>query len=287
MESEHFLVPYNKKIDLRSYDPGYTGDFKHKKEAKKKLQDDIKKLIQLQDVLYASNTYGLLIIIQALDAAGKDSVIKHVMSGVNPQGCQVLSFKAPSTEELNHDYLWRCLKSTPEKGKIGIFNRSYYEEVLITRVHPDLLDKEKLPPYKDLQSLITERFEEINHFEKYLIKNGIILLKFFLNVSKKEQKDRFLKRINLPEKNWKFSLTDVKERAHWEDYINAFEDVFNNTSTKNAPWHIIPADNKWFTHTVIADIIVKKLKELNLKYPEVSEEHRKEIMKVKEILEGE
>ena len=287
MDSENLLVPYNTKIDLKKYDPANTGDFKHKKEAKKKLQDDIGKLAQLQDVLYASNTYGLLIIIQALDAAGKDSVIKHVMSGVNPQGCQVLSFKAPSTEELNHDYLWRCFKSVPEKGMIGIFNRSYYEEVLVTRVHPELLEKEKLPPYKDLNSLITERFEEINHFEKYLIKNGIILLKFFLHVSKKEQKDRFLKRINQPEKNWKFSLADVKERAHWQDYINAFEDMFSNTSTKNAPWHIIPADNKWFTHAAIADIIVKKLKELNLKYPEVSEEHKKEILKVKEILEAE
>ena len=287
MESKDFVVPFDKKIGLKNYDPGYTGDFKHRKEAKKKLKDDIKKLAQLQDVLYASNTYGLLIIIQALDAAGKDSVIKHVMSGVNPQGCNVLSFKAPSTEELNHDYLWRCVRSLPEKGMIGIFNRSYYEEVIVTKVHPELLDKEKLPPYKDLKSLITERFEEINHLEKYLIKNGIILLKFFLNVSKKEQKDRFLKRITQPEKNWKFSLADVKERGHWDDYINAFEDVFNNTSTKNAPWYIIPADNKWFTHTVIADIIVRKLKELNLKYPEVSVEHRKEIMKVKEILEGE
>ena len=287
MESKDFVVQFDKKIGLKNYDPGYTGDFKHRKEAKKKLKDDIKKLAQLQDVLYASNTYGLLIIIQALDAAGKDSVIKHVMSGVNPQGCNVLSFKAPSTEELNHDYLWRCVRSLPEKGMIGIFNRSYYEEVIVTKVHPELLDKEKLPPYKDLKSLIAERFEEINHLEKYLIKNGIILLKFFLNVSKKEQKNRFLKRITQPEKNWKFSLADVKERGHWDDYLKAFEEVFNNTSTKNAPWHIIPADNKWFTHTVIADIIVRKLKELNLKYPEVSEEHKKEILKVKEILEAE
>jgi PPK2 family polyphosphate:nucleotide phosphotransferase len=287
MDYKHFLVPANKKISLKDYDPKYTGEFHRKKEARTKLQGDIQKLSKYQDVLYASSIFGLLIIIQALDAAGKDSTIKHVMSGVNPQGCQVYSFKAPSNEELNHDYLWRCVKSLPEKGRIGIFNRSYYEEVLVTRVHPELLTRQNLPPYKNLESLLSDRFEDINNIEKYLVNNGIVVLKFFLHVSKEEQKNRFLTRINLPEKNWKFSMDDVKERAHWKEYAEAYEDVFNNTSTKYAPWHIIPADNKWFTHTVVADIIISKLKELNLKYPGVSDEHKQELMKVKEILEGE
>lgn len=287
MNHEKFIVPVDKKISLKDYDPKFTGHFQNRKEAKEKLQNDIDDLKKLQDVLYAYNVYGLLIIIQALDAAGKDGTIKHVMSGVNPQGCQVYSFKAPSTEELDHDYLWRCMKSLPEKGNIGIFNRSYYEEVLVTKVHPEILEKQKLPPYKDLDELLKKRYEEINDFEKYLVKNGIIVLKFYLNVSKEEQKERFLKRINQPEKNWKFSMSDVKGRAHWNEYIEAFENMFNHTSTKHAPWYIIPADNKWFTHAVVADIIVTTLKELDLKYPEVSEEHRQEILKVKEILESE
>jgi PPK2 family polyphosphate:nucleotide phosphotransferase len=287
MDHESFIVPHDRKILLKEFDPAYTGHFAHKEEAKKKLKDDIKKLSEYQDVLYASNTFGVLIIIQALDAAGKDGTIKHVMSGVNPQGCQVFSFKAPSVEELNHDYLWRCIKSLPEKGRIGIFNRSYYEEVLVTRVHPELLEKENLPSAKNLKLLIKERYEDINNFEKYLNNNGIVVIKFFLNISKKEQKNRFLKRINQPEKNWKFSVADVKERGHWEEYIKAFEDLFNNTSTKHSPWYIIPADNKWFTHAVVSDIIVSKLKELNLKYPEVSEEHKQELLNAKQILEAE
>jgi PPK2 family polyphosphate:nucleotide phosphotransferase len=287
MNHEYFIVPPDKKISLNDYDPGFTEHFRNRKEAKEKLQADIDDLKKYQDVLYAYNVYGLLVIIQALDAAGKDGTIKHVMSGINPQGCQVYSFKAPSAEELDHDYLWRCMKALPEKGNIGIFNRSYYEEVLITKVHPEILTNQKLPPFKDLDELMKKRYEEINNFEKYLVKNGIIVLKFFLNVSKQEQKNRFLKRINLPEKNWKFSMADVRERAHWKEYINAFEDVFNHTSTKYAPWYIIPADNKWFTHAVVADVIVTTLKGLDLKYPEVSEAHKQEILKMKEILEAE
>lgn len=284
MNHDHFIVPHDKKISLKDYDPAYTGNYTDKKQATKKLSKDIKELAKLQGILYAYDVYGILIIFQALDAAGKDGTIKHVMSGINPQGCQVVSFKAPSSEDLDHDYLWRCMKSLPEKGNIGIFNRSYYEEVLVVRVHKELLDKQKLPPDVKAKDIWQQRFKEINHFEKYLTENGIIVLKFFLNVSKDEQKDRFLKRIDRPEKNWKFSVADVSERKHWNDYQKAYEDMFNNTSTKNAPWYIIPADNKWFTHAAVADILVKKLKDLDLEYPIVSEAHKQELMKVKEIL---
>ncbi|MCI0474268.1 MAG: polyphosphate kinase 2 family protein, partial [Ignavibacteria bacterium] len=250
-------------------------------------RDDVKKMSELQDVLYADNRYALLLIFQALDAAGKDGTIKHVMSGVNPQGCQVFSFKAPSAQELDHDYLWRCSFRVPEKGRIGIFNRSYYEEVLVTRVHPEYLEKQTLPEIKNLGKLWKRRFGEIVNFEKYLTNNGIHILKFFLNVSKDEQKKRFLERINRPEKNWKFSATDAKERQHWDAYHNAYEDTFNNTSTDFAPWYIIPADHKWFIRAAVADIIVKKLKALDLRYPDVSDEHKAELLKAKEMLESE
>ncbi|MCU0371964.1 MAG: polyphosphate kinase 2 family protein [Ignavibacteria bacterium] len=287
MNYDKLIVPPNKKIKLKDYDTSYIDKFKGKEEAQEKLKDDVKKMAKLQDVLYADNRYAILLIFQALDAAGKDGTIKHVMSGVNPQGCQVYSFKAPSALELDHDYLWRCSFRVPEKGKIGIFNRSYYEEVLVTRVHPEFLEKQTLPGIKNLDKLWKRRFAEIVNFEKYLTNNGIHILKFFLNVSKKEQKKRFLDRINLPEKNWKFSATDAKERQHWDDYHNAYEDMFNNTSTEFAPWYIIPADHKWFIRTAVADIIVKKLKDLELRYPEVSEEHKAELLKAKEMLENE
>jgi PPK2 family polyphosphate:nucleotide phosphotransferase len=287
MNHEHFIVPHDKKISLKDYDPNFTGRYHDKQEATEKLQKDIAELVRLQDILYAYDVYGILLIFQALDAAGKDGTIKHVMSGVNPQGCQVYSFKAPSSLELDHDYLWRCMTALPERGRIGIFNRSYYEEVLVVKVHDDLLQKQKLPPVKSKDDLWKQRFEEINNFEKYLVKNGIIVLKFYLNVSKDEQKKRFLKRINLPEKNWKFSIADAKERTHWKEYQQAYEDLFNSTSTKWAPWYIIPADNKWFTRAAVADIIVKKLQDLNLKYPEVSKDHKIELLKIKEILEKE
>jgi len=252
---------------LKEYDPASTGRFKDKEEAAKKLADDVEKLTALQDVLYAQNNYALLIIVQAMDAAGKDGVIKHVMSGVNPQGCQVVSFKAPSAEELDHDYLWRCVKQVPERGRIGIFNRSYYEEVLIVRVHPGILQSQKIPPALIGKDIWKARFEQINSYEKYLTRNGVVILKFFLNVSKKEQKKRFLERIDNPEKNWKFSADDVKERAHWDEYMRAYEEIFSHTSTEWAPWYIIPADRKWFTRAAVANVIVDTLQSLGLRYP--------------------
>jgi PPK2 family polyphosphate:nucleotide phosphotransferase len=287
MNRDYFLVPPGKKINLKDYDPGYTGEFENKEQAETKLREDVLSLAKYQDVLYAQNTYALLIIFQAMDASGKDSTIKHVMSGVDPQGCQVFSFKAPSAEELDHDYLWRSAKSLPERGRIGIFNRSYYEEVLVVRVHPGILHAQQLPPEAKDENIWQRRFEEINNFERYLTHNGIMILKFFLNVSNEKQRDRFLKRINTPEKNWKFSLNDVKERRFWNDYMAAYEDMFNHTSTEEAPWHIIPADNKWFMRAAVADVIIAKLESMNLSYPKVSEEHRQNLLKAKELLEQE
>lgn len=283
-----FLVPPNKKISLKKdYDPGYKADYVTKQDAAGMLQEGIEQLKLYQDMLYAQDTYALLIIFQAMDAAGKDGTIKHVMSGINPQGCQVYSFKAPSSEELDHDYLWRCMKVVPERGRIGIFNRSYYEEVLITRVHPEILALQKLPKGLNDKHIWQRRFEDINNFEKYLANNGIVILKFFLNVSKEEQKNRFLARIDRPEKNWKFSTSDAKERAFWDDYMEAYEDMFNNTSTDWAPWHIIPADRKWFTRLAVAAVIDEKLKSLNLAYPTVSEDKKLQLLQAKEILENE
>jgi PPK2 family polyphosphate:nucleotide phosphotransferase len=287
MTDERLIVKPGSKIKLKDYDTEYTGKYKDKQEAVQKLEDDILKLEQYQDVLYAQNTYALLIMFQAMDAAGKDGTIKHVMSGVNPQGCQVFCFKAPSAEDLDHDYLWRCFKCLPERGRIGIFNRSYYEEVLVVRVHSEFLAKQQLPPEAKAKDIWKRRFEEINNFEKYLVDNGIIVLKFFLNVSKEEQKKRFLERLEMPEKNWKFSVNDAKERERWDDYMAVYEDTFNHTSTPWAPWHIIPADNKWFMRLAVADIICAKLKELNLKYPTVTEEQKQGLIKVKELLENE
>lgn len=287
MNHEHFIVPPGQKIRLKDYDPGYTGKFEHKEEALAKLQEDVGRLASYQDVLYAQNTNALLIIFQAMDAAGKDGTIRHVMSGVNPQGCQVFSFKSPSAEELDHDYLWRAQRALPERGRIGIFNRSYYEEVLIVRVHPEILNLQQLPPEAREKNIWKRRFEQINNFERYLVQNGIVVLKFFLNVSREEQKRRFLKRIMTPEKNWKFSVTDAKERGFWEQYMEAYEDMFNHTSTEHAPWHIIPADHKWFTRAAVADVIISKLKSLQLSYPTVSEEHRQNLLRAKEILETE
>jgi PPK2 family polyphosphate:nucleotide phosphotransferase len=280
-------VPPGATIRLKDYDPDYTGEFENKEQAETKLREDVLRLAKFQDVLYAQNTYALLIIFQAMDASGKDSTIKHVMSGVDPQGCQVFSFKSPSAEELDHDYLWRSAKSLPERGRIGIFNRSYYEEVLVVRVHPEILNAQQLPPEAKDESIWQQRFDEINSFERYLNRNGIVVLKFFLNVSREEQRERFLKRINTPEKNWKFSLTDVKERAHWDKYMAAYEDMFNHTSTEDAPWYIIPADHKWFMRAAVADVIISKLESLNLSYPTVSEEHRQNLLKAKALLEQE
>ena len=275
---------------LKDIDPDDTLDFtsEDKPQAKEALAMGVEVLAEMQDMLYAQDRWAVLLIFQAMDAAGKDSVIKHVMSGVNPQGCQVFSFKHPSAEDLDHDFLWRTTRSLPERGRIGIFNRSYYEEVLIVRVHPEILGFQQLPAEtKDKKKIWRHRFEEINNFEHYLVRNGVHVLKFFLNVSKEEQKQRFLARINTPEKNWKFSVNDAKERAFWDDYMHAFEDAFNHTSTEWAPWHIIPADHKWFTRAAVADIIIAKLKSLDLAYPQLSEAHMQNLQKAKELLESE
>ena len=284
---KHIMVPPGHKISLRKdYDPEFTAGFKDKKDARKKLEQNIAELAEYQDILYAQDTYALLLIFQAMDAAGKDGAIKHVMSGVNPQGCQVYSFKSPSAEELDHDYLWRTNKVMPERGRIGIFNRSYYEEVLVVRVHPELLDHQKIPPAAR-ENIWKRRYQQINDMEKYLSENGIVILKFFLNVSKEEQKKRFLERIDRPEKNWKFSTADAKERAFWDDYQKAYEDCLNRTSTEWAPWFVVPADNKWFTRLTVSEIVVRTLKRLNLRYPEVSEERRQELLEIRKLLEDE
>lgn len=287
LHPKNLIAKPGSKIKLKDFDPGYTGNFKRKTDVDGLLEVGIQELAKYQNILYAQNTYALLIVFQAMDAAGKDSTIKHVMSGLNPQGCEVFSFKSPSVEDLDHDYLWRSMKALPERGRIGIFNLSYYEELLVVRVHPELLEKQQLPPHTKKQKIWEQRFEEINNFEKYLINNGIIVIKFFLNVSKKEQKERFLERINLPEKNWKFSVNDAQERAFWDDYMKAYEDVFTHTSTEGAPWHIIPADHKWFTRLAVAYFINVKMKELDLKYPSVSQEHQQELLRAKEVLEKE
>lgn len=287
-DDKKILVKEGTRINLQDYDTAYTGDFKEKKEAEEKLKSDIKKLSDLQYKLYASNEYSLLLIFQALDAAGKDGTIKHVMSGVNPQGCEVTSFKEPSPEELEHDFLWRCHKRIPRKGEIGIFNRSYYEEVLVTRVHPELILNQKLPGIsksKDIDDNFWQsRFRQIKRFEKHLSENGVVILKFFLHVSLKEQKERFLKRIDDETKNWKFSMNDIHERKYWNDYQHAYEDAISNTSTEYAPWFIIPADHKWFMRTAAGDIIVRTLESLDLKMPELDESGKAELQKAKDIL---
>ena len=244
-------------------------------------------LAELQDKLYAQDRWAVLLIFQAMDAAGKDGAIKHVMSGINPQGCQVFSFKAPTTEELDHDFMWRCIKCLPERGRIGIFNRSYYEETLVVRVHEKILQSQKLPEKLITKNIWDERFQDIRNFEKYLTRNGVIIRKFFLHVSKEEQKKRFLERIDNPEKNWKFSTTDAKEREYWDDYMEAYEDMIRNTSTKDSPWYVVPADNKWFTRLAVAAAVVDTLASLDLKYPEVGEEKFKELAEAKSLLDKE
>ncbi len=292
IDRENFLqsliVPPGKKISLKKdYDPSFKPDYITKEDASALLKTGIEKMAVLQDKLYAQNTYGLLINLQAMDAAGKDGTIRHVMSGLNPQGCQVFSFKVPSAEELDHDYLWRYFKALPERGRIGIFNRSYYEEVLVVRVHESLMERQQLPSEAKTKKIWQQRFEQINNFEKYLVDNGIIVLKFFLNVSKEEQKKRFMERIDRPEKNWKFSENDAKERGFWNDYMHAYEDVFNNTSTQWAPWYIIPADRKWFTRLAVGAVVYHTLESLGLQYPTVTEAHRQSLLKARELLENE
>jgi PPK2 family polyphosphate:nucleotide phosphotransferase len=283
-----FEVKPGSKVSLKKdFDPDYTGDYTKKDEAVEKLQEGIRLLAAYQDKLYAQNTHALLIVLQARDAAGKDSVIKHVMSGLNPQGCQVYSFKTPSAEELDHDYLWRCFKALPERGRIGIFNRSHYEEVLVVRVHPEFLDNEHLPKRSRGKGIWTRRFQEINNFEHYLVDNGIVMVKFFLNLSKKEQKQRFLDRIDQPDKNWKFSSFDCKERALWDEFEKAYEEMLTHTSTKWAPWYVIPADHKWFTRLAVASVIIQKMREIDPQYPTLNEGQEADLLKAKEMLESE
>jgi PPK2 family polyphosphate:nucleotide phosphotransferase len=281
---DRLIAKPGKKISLKDYDPGWTGNIKDKSEAANLLEDGVKELAKQQDKLYAQDTYSLLMVFQAMDAAGKDGTIRHVMSGVNPQGCQVFSFKSPSAEERDHDYLWRTMKALPERGRIGIHNRSYYEEVLVARVHPEILASQQLPEDRKRDGVWKRRFEQICNFEHYLVDNGIMVLKFYLNVSKKEQKRRFIERIDLDDKNWKFSMNDAKERVFWKDYMHAYEDVFTHTSTKLAPWYIIPADNKWFMRLAVAAITYQTLENLDLKYPVLTKEKKQELLEAKKVL---
>jgi PPK2 family polyphosphate:nucleotide phosphotransferase len=285
---ESLRVPPGKKIDLRhDYDPGYIDDFMAKAGAEELTSTSIQLLSQQQDKLYAQNTYGLLIILQALDAAGKDSTIKHVMSGVNPQGVQVTSFKVPSVEELDHDYLWRNCVALPRRGNIGIHNRSWYEEVLVVRVHPEYLERQQLPPSLKDKNIWKRRYTEINNFERYLTDNGIVVLKIFLHVSKEEQKRRFLKRVEEPDKNWKFSAADILERTHWDEYMDVYEEMIAATSTADAPWYIIPADHKWFTRLAVVSAVCETLDNLKLAYPVVSREQKEALLAAKAEMERE
>ena len=286
--AEPFRVDKGRRFRLKDVDPGDTLGFKNedKHQTREALAAGIAALAELQDKLYAQDKWAVLLIFQAMDAAGKDGAIKHVMSGVNPQGCQVFSFKSPSAEELDHDYLWRCMKCLPNRGHIGIFNRSYYEETLVVRVHPEFLAAQKLPPGLVGKHIWKERFEDIRNFEQYLTRNGVVVRKFFLHVSKPEQKRRFLERIEQPEKNWKFSASDTKEREHWDEYMDAYEDMIRHTATPEAPWYVVPADNKWFTHRVVADAIIETLGSLGLKYPDVGPAKLKELAAAKRALLG-
>jgi PPK2 family polyphosphate:nucleotide phosphotransferase len=285
--AKRFRVEKGSAFRLKDYDPAETLGIKSKKEALRTLEEGTLQLSDLQDKLFAQDRWALLVILQAMDAAGKDGTIKHVMSGVNPEGCQVYAFKAPSVEELDHDFLWRTTRCLPQRGRIGIFNRSYYEEVLVVRVHAELLKKERIPPALVTKELWAERYKDIVAFERYLARNGILTLKFYLNLSKKEQKKRFLSRLEEPEKNWKFSAADVAERQCWDDYMQAYEQMIQNTATECAPWYVVPADHKWVTRLVVAKAIVETLEGLKLAYPKVDAEKRKELEVARHALEHE
>jgi PPK2 family polyphosphate:nucleotide phosphotransferase len=286
--SEDFARPYRveegRKFRLKDVDPGDTGELRSKEEAREWLATGVARLAELQERLYAQDSWAVLLIFQAMDAAGKDGVIEHVMSGVNPQGCQVYSFKAPSAEEVDHDFMWRTTKCLPERGRIGVFNRSYYEEVLVVRVHPEFLEGEKLPRGLVTDRIWKERFEDINAFERYVTRQGIAVLKFFLNVSREEQRRRFLARLDEPEKNWKFSLEDVSKRALWDKYMAAYEDMIANTSTEHAPWHVIPADKKWFMRTTVAETLVAAMEALDPKFPTLSEKQKTKLEEARSLL---
>jgi PPK2 family polyphosphate:nucleotide phosphotransferase len=283
---DRYRIEKGKRFRLKDVDPddtaGLTSEFKD--EAKALLQHGVQLLAEMQDKLYAQDRWAVLLVFQAMDAAGKDGTIKHVMSGVNPQGCEVASFKAPSSEELDHDFLWRCMPWLPNRGHIGIFNRSYYEEVLVVRVHPEYLAAQKLPPELVGKRIWEERYRDINSFERYLACNGTVIRKFFLHVSKAEQKKRFLERLTEPEKHWKFSAADVRERAHWDAYMEAYEDMIRATATPHAPWYVVPADNKWFTRLVVAAAVVEALESLDLRYPKVDQKKRAEIADARRLL---
>jgi PPK2 family polyphosphate:nucleotide phosphotransferase len=272
-----FQVTHAKSFRMKDCDPGDCRGIGSKDKANDLLQESVVMLQDLQEKLYAQNQWAVLLLVQAMDAAGKDSLVKHVMSGVNPQACEVSSFKQPSAEELNHDFLWRTTCRLPERGKIGIFNRSYYEEVLVVRVHQEFLAKQHLPPELISKKIWKQRFEDICNFEQYLTRNGVVIRKFFLHVSKEEQKRRFLARLDEPEKNWKFSEADVREREHWDEYMTAYEEMIRHTSTPEAPWYVVPADHKWFTHIAVSSAIIQTLADLNLKTPAVDKTRRKEL----------
>ncbi|MBK8869695.1 MAG: polyphosphate kinase 2 family protein [Elusimicrobia bacterium] len=277
--AEPYCVTNGGKFRLKDVDPGDTGELtdEDKPAAKEGLAMGVEALNEMQQMLYAQDKWAVLLIFQAMDAAGKDGAIRHVMSGVNPQGCQVYSFKTPSAEELDHDFMWRSMKALPERGRIGIFNRSYYEETLVVRVHEELLRHQKIPPQLVGKSIWDERFQDIRKMERYLSRNGVLIRKFFLHVSKKEQKKRFLERLETPEKHWKFSLGDAKERGHWDDYMSAYEDMIRNTATDHAPWYVIPADNKWYTRLIVAAAVIDGLASLDLHFPKVGPEKRAEL----------
>ncbi|MGB8732288.1 MAG: polyphosphate kinase 2 family protein [Candidatus Sulfotelmatobacter sp.] len=282
--AKSYRIDDGKHFQLKDYDPADTGHWRSVEQAKEQLQKDVARMEDLQAKLYAQDRWALLLIFQAMDAAGKDGTIKHVMSGVNPEGCQVTSFKTPSDTELQHDFLWRTTEHLPERGHIGIFNRSYYEEVLVVRVHPQVLKSEKVPPALVTKDIWKERFEDIRSFERYMARNGTVIRKFFLHLSKKEQKKRFLARLDEPEKHWKFSEADIHERDYWDDYQDAYEDMIRQTTSKHAPWYVVPADNKWFTHLVVSAAIVETLEGLDLAYPKVDAAKEKEIQAARRIL---
>jgi PPK2 family polyphosphate:nucleotide phosphotransferase len=284
---EPYIIRDGRRFKLKDIDPDDSGGFKTDKPlAEKVLKEGVNRLCDLQEKLYAQDRWGVLLIFQAMDAAGKDGAIKHVMSGINPQGCQVFSFKQPSTEDLDHDFLWRNLIRLPERGRIGIFNRSYYEEVLVVRVHPQLLERQQIPQALVTKHIWKERFDDINAFERYLARNGYAIRKFFLHLSKKEQAKRFEKRLEEPEKQWKFSLGDLRERDHWNEYQDAYEDAIRHTATEHAPWVVVPADKKWFARWVVAATVIDALEELDLAFPEVTLEKRKELDQGRRLLRG-
>jgi PPK2 family polyphosphate:nucleotide phosphotransferase len=278
-----YRIEDGSKFRLKDFDPADLGRW-NKESSEETLQKDIQRMSELQAMMYAQDSWSLLLIFQAMDAAGKDGAIKHVMSGVNPQGCQVFSFKSPSEQELQHDFLWRTTLCLPERGHIGIFNRSYYEEVLIVRVHPEILKNEKTPPSLVTRDLWKERFEDICSFERHLSRSGTVIRKFFLNLSRKEQKRRFLERLDEPEKNWKFSAADIHERKYWDDYQKAYEDMIRNTASRHAPWYVVPADHKWFSRLVVSSVIVGALESLKLQYPKVDPAERRDLAAAKKLL---